>query len=435
MPEFSLAALRGLLPQMSGANFGTAGPQELADMPMTGLDKAVQGGVSGIAQQAMVPGQLAKPNPYPEGSEQWSWYNDQKSKAETQWAPEMAMTLAGGAGVVPAEANSLRMGIKAYHSSPHDFDAFDLSKIGTGEGAQVYGHGLYFAENPAVSGQGGQYWQQFKNRFGGDEAAAMDMLQSSKFDRGQAVETAQRQIDELQRRIDPGGIFDKPHMADAWRRAQEQIAELSAHRDLLASGQPVGPRTYEVNINADPAHFLDWDKGLHTQSPEVRAALEPLGFKADKNLLRSHDDALYAALTGDPNIAIPKPLPDPSGAQIYESSRLVPGGFRDKVRATERLQEAGIPGIKYLDEGSRGPSPYNIIPTPQGNYIFDSKKYSDLASAQQAKAIRDAAYETERTRNYVVFNPSIVDIMKKYGLAGLAPLAGYGAMAGQDQQQ
>ena len=29
----------------------------------------------------------------------------------------------------------------------------------------MYGHGLYFAENPAVSGQGGQYWQQFKNRF------------------------------------------------------------------------------------------------------------------------------------------------------------------------------------------------------------------------------------------------------------------------------
>ena len=29
---------------------------------------------------------------------------------------------------------------------------------------------------------------------------------------------------------------------------------------LLESGQPVGPRTYEVNINADPAHMLDWDK-------------------------------------------------------------------------------------------------------------------------------------------------------------------------------
>ena len=33
-----------------------------------------------------------------------------------------------------------------------------------------------------------------------------------------------------------------------------------------------------------------------------------------------------------------------------------------------------------------------------------------------------------QSHNYVVFDPSIVDIMKKYGLAGLAPLAGYGAM-------
>src|SRR5262245_53429063 len=42
-------------------------------------------------------------------------------------------------------------GIRAYHGSPHDFERFDLSKIGTGEGAQVFGHGLYFAENPEVA--------------------------------------------------------------------------------------------------------------------------------------------------------------------------------------------------------------------------------------------------------------------------------------------
>ena len=42
-------------------------------------------------------------------------------------------------------------GISAYHGSPYDFEKFDLTKIGTGEGAQAYGHGLYFAENPAVA--------------------------------------------------------------------------------------------------------------------------------------------------------------------------------------------------------------------------------------------------------------------------------------------
>ena len=52
---------------------------------------------------------------------------------------------------LPAAANSVRQGIRAFHGSPYDFDKFDLSKIGTGEGAQAYGHGLYFAENKATA--------------------------------------------------------------------------------------------------------------------------------------------------------------------------------------------------------------------------------------------------------------------------------------------
>jgi hypothetical protein len=39
----------------------------------------------------------------------------------------------------------------AYHGGPHSFDKFDMSKIGTGEGAQAYGHGLYFAESEPVA--------------------------------------------------------------------------------------------------------------------------------------------------------------------------------------------------------------------------------------------------------------------------------------------
>lgn len=39
----------------------------------------------------------------------------------------------------------------AWHGSPYDFDRFDLGAIGTGEGAQVHGWGLYFAANREVS--------------------------------------------------------------------------------------------------------------------------------------------------------------------------------------------------------------------------------------------------------------------------------------------
>ena len=39
----------------------------------------------------------------------------------------------------------------AWHGSPHDFDEFDLGAIGTGEGAQKHGWGLYFAKDRKVS--------------------------------------------------------------------------------------------------------------------------------------------------------------------------------------------------------------------------------------------------------------------------------------------
>ena len=48
-------------------------------------------------------------------------------------------------------ANAVMGGMTAWHGSPHTFNKFDMSKIGTGEGAQAYGHGLYLAENPEVA--------------------------------------------------------------------------------------------------------------------------------------------------------------------------------------------------------------------------------------------------------------------------------------------
>jgi hypothetical protein len=68
----------------------------------------------------------------------------------------------------------------------------------------------------------------------------------------------------------------------------------------------------------------------------------------------------------------------------------------NKPDASQRLKERGIPGIKYLDQGSRGAG--------------------------------------DGTRNYVVFDDSLIEILKKYGLAPLAlGTLGYGASQ-QDTQ-
>lgn len=51
----------------------------------------------------------------------------------------------------------------AWHGSPHDFDIFDLGAIGTGEGNQAHGWGLYFAKKKSVSRN---YQKELSERLG-----------------------------------------------------------------------------------------------------------------------------------------------------------------------------------------------------------------------------------------------------------------------------
>lgn len=78
-------------------------------------------------------------------------------------AVETAMTMMGGAGVVPAEANTLRMGIKAYHGSPIS----DLSKVLANPPARQFDNatsqfGAYFAPDAKsaerYAGSGGRVY-------------------------------------------------------------------------------------------------------------------------------------------------------------------------------------------------------------------------------------------------------------------------------------
>ena len=55
----------------------------------------------------------------------------------------------------------------AYHGSPHIFDQFSNEKIGTGEGAQAYGHGLYFAGKKEVA-------QWYRNNLAGQQGLRLD---------------------------------------------------------------------------------------------------------------------------------------------------------------------------------------------------------------------------------------------------------------------
>jgi hypothetical protein len=294
-------------------------------------------------------------------------------------------------GVAEDIAPAVAKGIRAYHGSPYDFNQFDLSKIGTGEGAQAYGHGLYFAENPQTS-------ETYKNSLKWNSADWDDVHTGARH----ALETwPDDPIGAMQRIIANNRIYARPGNRHATDLEQNQKV-----LELLQSGAPVkaGPTgyMYEVNINADPEHFLDWDKPLSEQSPKVQEAL--------------------LKLPGGEHIVQSK-LPGSSIAPQYSES-------------TQQLRDAGIPGIKYLDQGSRAIE----APSDMAGRLEDIGTRMSAIKAmpieQQTKAISDEfqnLYEEQSalrdqlkkyrdanaTRNYVVFNDRLIDIVKKYGLAGL----------------
>jgi hypothetical protein len=286
-------------------------------------------------------------------------------------------------------------GIKAYHSSPHDFDKFDLAKIGTGEGAQVYGHGLYFAESPAVSGQGGQYWDQFLPRFdtNSPERRAAEYLKMMGFDRSKAAAKA----------ADDAAFYAK----DGNEIAAKKYGEAAR---LLESGAPVGPRTYEVNINADPAHMLDWDRPLKLQ-PRVFENLES-------------------------NFVLPI-KPEMTGQELHKTF----ADYLTKPRASERMAEAGIPGIKYLDQGSRITSPVAERILEKAGSRAEALKIAE--ERLRTAGMGDLSYWDSmvkqfqpETSNYVIFDPNLIRIDKKYAVPGAVGATGVmGALADESRYE
>ena len=84
---------------------------QAAMSPETYVNPAAKAIVGGLGATIATPGQLSSPNPYPPGSEEASWYEDQRNKGMGDWAGSTALSMIGGSGAMPAEANSLRTGI------------------------------------------------------------------------------------------------------------------------------------------------------------------------------------------------------------------------------------------------------------------------------------------------------------------------------------
>jgi hypothetical protein len=352
---------------------------------------------------------------------------DPRSDEAIQRSFDLAGALTMGAGVVPAGRNEMRMGIKAYHGSPHDFDQFSMSKIGTGEGAQAYGHGLYFAEKEGIAKGYRDALKPGKGMTPTDTAArAIDGS-------GGDVAAALKAISE---RIDDAAARGVPY---------DEIKSLMQAKNILnVQPQRATGRMYEVELNTTPDRLLDWDKPLREQSDAIRRALgwTPDAEKAYKAAQGADDNALLNALMGDggaynaARLPVPKGVPPLSatGADIAKGNSLFREGS-DAYRA-QGLREKGIDGIKYLDAGSRTPiqaqdltrhaadldrriglAEREIASMP-ASVAADYRGHIDTLKAERIALQR----KLEPSSNYVMFDDKLIKILRKYGVATAAAL-------------
>ena len=163
----------------------------------------------------------------------------------------------------------------AWHGSPYDFDKFDLGAIGSGEGNQVHGWGLYFAKNKKVSvaykdvlgAKGsfvilnGEKWTTDNEGdwTNGEKKVEYGSALGYVFDELEEHGTKEKAIESLQKGL------DKNRYRDKYRNEAKKAIDILRKND--ASGVK-GGKLFKVDIpNIDT--MLDEDKYFKEQNKDI----------------------------------------------------------------------------------------------------------------------------------------------------------------------
>jgi hypothetical protein len=328
-----------------------------------------------------------------------------------------AFNAAQEAGLIQGPAYA----IKAYHGSPHKFEKFDISKIGSGEGHQSYGHGLYFAESPKVA-------IGYQKRLSDATSPHTYKWEGSVYEGGvkedpvvHALGLVYHQNKSTAQRIAKMGIKDAKRGEDyaldmggvPYYEKMLETAKKVNRKDIKASQGNL----YETNLRwpdaareaADPLgpqHFFDYDKPLGEQAPHIKEAIEKT-----KSML---PESAMDDLGGDLSLLYGK---DVTPNQFINTWEALAG-----THAGEKmLHTAGVPGIRYLDAGSRssgGTSNYVLFSDELAEILKRNDKQMKRGGKVEANAFPyGLRHDSELPKGKGYFGPmttSSGDVMTEY---------------------
>ena len=235
----------------------------------------------------------------------------------------------------------------AYHGSPHKFEAFDASKIGTGEGAQAYGHGLYLAENPAVA-------KEYANMPAFKQAivenpeilgkGAKDFI--GRVEKLGGVDKAKQEAQELLSSMKENGIF--PAVQNQLQNEIELANKYGRKLSIKQTG--IEPQFYTVDLPDEHIEkMLDWDKPISKQPEEFKQLIQDV---SNNENFDPFEHLAIAKVTGQhPRNAINY---NPTGEELFNNVSDILGVERNSPEMSNILSNYGLKGVKYLDQQSRG---------------------------------------------------------------------------------
>ena len=269
--------------------------------------------------------------------------------------------------------------LDVYHGTPHRFPAteanplgeFDASKIGTGEGAQAYGHGVYLAESPNIA----KHYQTQLGKF---------------YDQMQTPEGAMS-LEEAVTKYHPDGkaaakvlsTFRTKTDVDTFNKLiNDQILPEIRAKYSQTEWDKFAPQQgtlYKADLPDEMiGRMLDWDKPLSKQPAAVREHVmrymnvKESGLPADMSVINT-GGGKYVVVQEKPPLpgatfGVPRTITKGPRAESPEAAikaywdnlkgedfyKTLSGDIGEGAAASEHLRSLGIPGVRYLDAGSRG---------------------------------------------------------------------------------
>ncbi|WP_369684347.1 DUF6861 domain-containing protein, partial [Selenomonas ruminantium] len=242
----------------------------------------------------------------------------------------------------------------AWHGTPHDFDKFDLGAIGTGEGQQAHGWGLYFAQNQDVSAKYRKVLSSLKHIFTLDgktinlsDRSFVRKLSPAEHEALFTVSNLNGDINEAKQALKDRIEHYEWTMEEAtpnghvYKSAQKEVELNKAALEVLESGRVESDkakgRLFEVEI-PDNDVLLDEQNTFSKQPEKVQEALKQIVNDLEQGKIEATDslfvDSLKSAIDRDRGV----------GKAIYNKLRLIFDGDR---AASELLNRYGVKGITY----------------------------------------------------------------------------------------